>query len=71
MNLLYSSDVRKLIEQAIEQGFVLEHRSKGWWIIPPDKSKAIIALGATPSDVNVCHVIRRRLCKAGFEPQRR
>ena len=66
MNLFHDSKIRQLLRAAEKQGFVIQHKSKSFAIIPSDKSKEIITFACTPSDQNAYWQLRRMLRRAGF-----
>lgn len=66
MNLMNDSRMRGLIEAAQKQGFRLERGENAYKLIPPDKSKPVVSVAATPSDCNVYWQVRRMLRKSGM-----
>lgn len=66
MNLMNDSRLRGLIEKAQAQGFRLERGENAYKLIPPDKTKPIVAISSTPSDCNVYWELRRQLRKSGM-----
>ena len=66
MNLLNNDHMRELIASAEKQGFRLEHKTKHFVLIPSDKSKKIVSLSGTSSDINQFWEVRRKLKKSGW-----
>jgi hypothetical protein len=66
MNLMNDSKVRKLIEDAQDQGFVLSRGENSFKLTPPDKTKPIVVISSTPSDNNIYWELRRQLRKSGM-----
>ena len=59
-------DVRKLIEQAIDQGFEFSEGAKNFKLLPPDKTKPLVFISKTPSAQNARKRILADLKRSGF-----
>lgn len=58
-------EMKAVIEAAIRQGYILKTGRKHYKLIPPDKTKDIITLGATVSDHRAYKNIRAMLRRQG------
>lgn len=61
-----SPDLRKVIEKAIEQGYIIRKTgNKHLQLVPPDKTKEIITVGVSVSDHRAHKNIRSMLRRQG------
>lgn len=59
-------DIRKLVDQAIDQGFEFSEGAKNYKLLAPDKTKAPVFISKTPSAKNARNRILADLRRNGF-----
>ena len=59
-------DVRKLVAQAMDQGFEFSEGANTYKLLPPDKTKSPVFISKTPSSQNAKNRILADLKRSGF-----
>ena len=62
-----SPDLRRVVEKAIERGYLIKSGKKHLQLIPPDKTKEIITIGVSVSDHRAHKNIRSMLRRQGVD----
>lgn len=60
-----SPDMRKVVERAIQQGYLIKTGKKHMKLIPPDKTQDIITVGISISDHRAHKNLKARLRRQG------